>query len=77
MLAGARIRFYHPDDYTQAKALEARVQPYRPGDEAAVEAMFERARRAKEFGAGGPRSVLRNLTQNLWNMLQRRTWHIG
>ena len=50
LLAGARIRFYHPDDYTQAKALEARVQPYRPGDEAAVEAMFERARRAKEFG---------------------------
>ena len=50
LLAGARIRFYHPDDYTQAKALEARVQPYRPGDEAAVKAMFERARRAKEFG---------------------------
>jgi len=34
------MRFYHPDDYTQAKALEARVQSYRPGDEAAVVVTF-------------------------------------
>ena len=44
------IRTYRPDDLTQAKALDARVQPYRPEDEPAVDAMFERARGARETG---------------------------
>ena len=38
------------DDVTQAEGLWSRVGPYRPGDEAAVEEMYERARRPKEEG---------------------------
>ena len=44
------VRAYRSDDLAQAQALDARMQPYRPEDEPEVEAMFERARGAKERG---------------------------
>ena len=37
------IRLVQPSDSAQIQLLEERVQPYRPEDQAAVEAMFERA----------------------------------
>ena len=45
-----RVRSRRSEDLAQAEALWSRVGPYRPGDEAEVEAMFERARQAKEAG---------------------------
>jgi GNAT superfamily N-acetyltransferase len=50
MSAAIQIRSYHPGDLAQAKALDARVKPYRPEDQPEVEAMFERARQAKASG---------------------------
>lgn len=41
------IRPTQPADESQIQSLEARVQPYRPEDQAAVEAMFERAKAAE------------------------------
>ena len=38
------VRLIQPFDAAQIQQLEARVQPYRPEDQAAVEAMFERAK---------------------------------
>ena len=45
-----RIRSYQSDDQAHAEALWARVGPYRPGDGAEVQAMHERARRARKAG---------------------------
>ena len=50
MPTAVQIRSYRPDDLSQAKALEARVQPYCPEDQLEVEAMYERAGRAEEIG---------------------------
>lgn len=41
------VRLIQPSDAAQTQRLEARVQPYRPEDQAAVEAMFERAKAAE------------------------------
>lgn len=41
------IRLMQHSDAAQIQSLEARVQPYRPEDQAAVEAMFERAKAAE------------------------------
>lgn len=38
------IRLMQPSDAAQIQMLDARVQPYRPEDQPAVEAMFERAK---------------------------------
>lgn len=38
------VRLIQPSDAAQTQRLEARVQPYRPEDQAAVAAMFERAK---------------------------------
>jgi len=43
-----RIRPYQEADFLHLEALEATVQPYLPGDEAAVEAMFLRAESAQQ-----------------------------
>ena len=43
-----RIRLYHREDLSQVEALTTRIQPYRPEDEADVNAMFERAWQAKQ-----------------------------
>ena len=45
-----QIRSRRTDEIAQADALWARVGPYRPGDEAVVEAMYQRARRARKAG---------------------------
>lgn len=41
------IRLMQPSDSSQIHSLESRVQPYRPEDQAAVDAMFERAAAAE------------------------------
>ena len=48
-----RIRPRRSADLAQAEALWSGVVPYRPGDEAEVERMYERAHRARD--AGDPR----------------------
>ena len=45
-----RIRPYLPSNLAEADALWTRVSPYRLEDEAAIELMYERARRAREAG---------------------------
>ena len=42
------IREIWPADQPQAEALWKDLSPYRPGDEAEVEAMYERALRARD-----------------------------
>ena len=42
------VRAMRPDDRPQAEALWKGLSPYRPGDEAEVEAMYERALRARD-----------------------------
>ena len=44
------VRAMRPDDRPQAEALWKGLSPYRPGDEAEVEAMYERALRARDTG---------------------------
>lgn len=44
------VRAMRPDDRSQAEALWRGLGPYRPGDEAEVEAMYERALRARDVG---------------------------
>ena len=41
-----------PSDEPQAEALWRGMSPYRPGDEAEVEAMYERAKHARDAGDG-------------------------
>ena len=50
MSTSVRIRAMRPRDEPQAEALWKGMSPYRPGDEAEVEAMYERAGRARETG---------------------------
>ena len=50
MLTPVRIREMRPSDEPQAQALWKGMCPYRPGDEAEVEAMHERANRARDAG---------------------------
>ena len=45
------VRAMRPSDETQAEALWKGLSPYRPGDEAEVEAMCERANRARDVGS--------------------------
>ena len=47
-----QIRAMHPSDEPQAEAIWKGMSPYRPGDEAEVEAMYERANRARDAGNG-------------------------
>ena len=46
-----------PDDRPQAEALWKGLSPYRPGDEAEVEAMYERALRARDAGHANWKSI--------------------
>ena len=50
MSAHVRIRAMRPSDEPQAEALWKAMSPYRPGDEADVEAMYERAKHARDAG---------------------------
>ena len=45
------VRAMQPCDEPQAEALWKGLSPYRPGDEAEVEAMYDRATRAREAGS--------------------------
>ena len=47
-LKGFSIRTVRPDDLPRIEALEACIQPYRPEDDAAVQAMFQRAEEARQ-----------------------------
>ena len=51
------IRAMRPDDRPQAEALWKGLSPYRPGDEAEVEAMYERALRARDAGDANWKSI--------------------
>jgi GNAT superfamily N-acetyltransferase len=45
-----RVIEAQPEHFSAAQALDARVQPYRPEDDAAVKAMFERVDAARQIG---------------------------
>ncbi len=51
------VRAMRPDDRPQAEALWKGLSPYRPGDEAEVEAMYERAVRARDAGDASWKSI--------------------
>ena len=51
------VRAMRPDDRPQAEALWKGLSPYRPGDEAEVEAMYERALRARDAGDTNWKSI--------------------
>ena len=68
MSVPVRIRAMWPSDGPQAEALWKGMSPYRPGDEAEVQEMYERANRAKDegdrrwkaLGASAPDRVMRD-----------------
>ena len=51
------IREMRPDDEPQAEALWKGMSPYRPGDEREVEAMYDRALRARDAGDSRRKSL--------------------
>lgn len=51
------VRAMRPDDRPQAEALWKGLSPYRPGDEAEIEAMYERALRARDAGHANWKSI--------------------
>ncbi len=51
------VRAMRPDDIPQAEALLKALSPYRPADEPEVEAMYERALRARDAGDANWKSI--------------------
>lgn len=51
------VRAMRPDDRPQAEALWKGLSPYRPGDEAEVEAMYKRALSARDAGDTNWKSI--------------------
>ena len=70
MSVPVQVRAMRPSDGPQAEALWKGRSPYRPGDEAEVEAMCERANRARDagdrrwktLGASAPDDVIQDVS---------------